>query len=203
MRSPLRFVVFLLLPAVLACGFPDLTPKVPTTAPANLRLIAGLPPLLAWDAVPGAGAYAVFRSSVGDRWPEYCDKETVSTSISITEDGYYTVAAESGAGGLVGPLAEDPVLLGAPAAPENVHIEKVGMQHFLQWNPVSGSVCYVIYRATVDIPDPFPPAPAIATVVAPTTEYLLGVQSDYRYWVAACGADGDESKLSISDVAGF
>lgn len=203
MKSLCVFLVALFFSPVLTCSLPDLTPNVPTAAPANLRLIAGSPPFLAWDAVPGAGAYAVFRSRVSDQWPECCDKETASTSIEVSEDGYYTVAAESGPGGLVGPRATAPVLYGEPEAPRNVHIEKVGMQHFLQWDPVLGAACYVIYRASVDIPDPFPPAPSLTTVVAPTTEYLLGVQSHYRYWVAARGPDGDESEISPSDVAEF
>ena len=203
MKSLCLFCIALFFSPVLTCSFPDLTPKVPATAPANLRLIAGSPPILAWDAVPGAGAYAVFRSCVCNQWPESCDKETASTSIEVYEDGYYTVAAESRAGGLVGPRAVSPVLIWAPAAPQNVHIEKVGMQHFLQWNPVLGATSYVVYRASVDIPDPFPPAPLLTTVAAPTTEYLLGVQSYYRYWVAARGPDGDESEISPADMAEF
>jgi hypothetical protein len=203
MKSLCIFFIALFFSPVLTCSFPDLTPKVPATAPANLRLIAGSPPVLAWDAVPGAGAYAVFRSCVCNQWPESCDKETASTSIEVYEDGYYTVAAESKAGGLVGPRADLPVLLGAPAAPKFVHIQKVGSQHFLQWEAVFGATSYVIYRASVDIPDPFPPAPSLATVTAPVTEYLLGVQSEYRYWVAARGPEGDESRISISEVAEF
>jgi len=166
-------------------------------------MIAVSPPVLAWDAVPGAGAYAVFRSCACDRWPEYCDLETTSTSIAVTDEGYYTVAAESEPGGAVGPLAPVPVLVGAPAAPRNVHIEKVGMQHFLQWDPVPGAATYVIYRASVDMPDPFPPTPALSTVLAPTTEFLLGVQSYYRYWVAARGPQGDESSISPYEIAQF
>lgn len=203
MKSLCLFCLALFFSPVLTCRFPDLTPNVPTAAPSNLRLVAGSKAILAWDAVPGAGAYAVFRSSVSDRWPECCDKETASTSMELTDGGYYTVAAESKPGGLVGPLAEAPILFGAPSAPRNVHIEKVGMQHYLQWDPVPGAASYVIYRASVDIPYPFPPAPSVATVAAPKTEYLLGVQSDYRYWVAACGPNGDESRISPSDMAEF
>jgi len=203
MKSLCLFCLALFFSPVLTCRFPDLTPNVPTAAPSNLRLVAGSKAILAWDAVPGAGAYAVFKSSVSDRWPECCDKETASTSMELIDDGYYTVAAESKPGGLVGPLAEASVLYGAPAAPRNVHIEKVGMQHYLQWDPVQGAASYVIYRASVDIPYPFPPAPSAAIVAAPKAEYLLGAESNYRYWVAACGPDGDESRISPSDMAEF
>ena len=200
MKSLCIFFIALFFSPVLTCSFPDLTPKVPATAPANLRLIAGSPPVLAWDAVPGAGAYAVYKSCVCCSWPDACDLETTSTSIAVTDHGYYTVAAESKTGGLVGPRSDTPVLFGAPATPINVTVRASGLQYFLTWQAATCAESYLIYRSLEAMPDPFPTVFAVSTA---TSFQVFPSVPTYYYWVTALNCMGEESSVQIDAAISF
>lgn len=179
-----------------ACQLPTDTSTAPA-APTNLRIIAGSPPTLEWDAVSGAESYNIYRSSEWDAWPPLNDKATVETQFPLEEDGYYTVTAANAGGESV--KAGPPVLEGAPAAPRYVRIDRVGAQHYLRWNAVLGATSYAIYRDASCVPSPFPPAPAFATAAG--TEYLIAAPG-FCYWVAAI-AVGGESEIGIEDVAHY
>ena len=179
-----------------ACQLPTDNSTAPT-APTNLRIIAGSPPTLAWDAVEGAESYNIYRSCEWDAWPSLNDKAVEETQFPIEDDGYYTVTAVNAGG--ESSKAGPPVLDGAPSAPRYVRIDKVGAQHFLKWDAVLGATSYAVYRAVTCVPSPFPPAPAIATVVV--TQYLIPGPG-FCYWVAALSG-GEESEIGIEDVAHF
>jgi len=179
---------------VCACGV-QLEPSFAPDRPQNLRLLAGSPTVLAWDSVEKADGYRIYRSSLWNSWPPVNDKETPDSSIAVDANGYYTVTAYN-SGGESG-LAEPPVLLGPPATPQAVHIEKDGFDHFLRWDPVFGAETYTIYYDANCHPSPFPPTTSMAGIVA--TEYQLFV-SGRCYWVAAVAAGG-ESEIAEEEVA--
>lgn len=179
-----------------ACRVLSASETAPAT-PKNLKIITGPEGshTLAWDAVPGAKGYKIFRSCTWEAWPDLNDKETSSTSIACSCEGYFTVSAFNGGGESA--KAEPPVLYGPPPAPANVRIEKSGSAHYLRWNAVLGAVSYTIYWSVTNLPVPFPPASSFQAGVT-ETECLI-VTPGY-YWVAAV-AWGKESEISERDNA--
>jgi hypothetical protein len=179
---------------ICACTMPSLRETAPAS-PKSVRIIAGSPPTLTWDAVPGARYYKIYCSCLPDEWPSLENQSTASTQVECCCEGYYTVSAVNSGGESA--RSDNPALYGPPAAPRNVRIEKEGSAHYLRWDAVYGAESYIVYRAATCHPSPFPPLDTISGFTA--TEYSLAV-SGYCYWVAAVAA-GKVSELSENDVA--
>ena len=176
-----------------ACRVLSASETAPAT-PKNLRISAGSggSHTLAWDAVPRAEGYKIFCSSTWETWPALNDRETSSTSVSCSCEGYFTVSAFNSGGESA--KAEPPVLYGPPASPTNVRVEKIGSLHYLSWDAVFGAEGYVVYyAAAASHPSPFVQSALASIPLGLVTQYLL-TGSGNDYWVAAA-ASGGESEI--------
>ncbi len=174
---------------------------VPVSTPSGLRVTATtLEPeasvALAWDSVPGAAGYAVYRGESADSLtklaetpePEYLD-ETVQLGFGYTYA--VTMLTESG----VESARSEPVSVmlrdesvEPPATPGGFRITATTTESVrLGWQPVSGAVAYHLQRAS----NPDGPFTTVATLSGTSYTDTDAVPTGrYHYRLFAAGLGG-------------
>jgi hypothetical protein len=184
---------------------------------------------LAWNAVPGAAGYQLFRQGPGESSLAPLGGPVVGTTTidATAQDGtyLYAVASVRNANAEIavsGPSAAVSVVADsiAPAAPQNLALQLVPQGIYAAWDaPVgglagNGDVTYSVYRADLDAGQPIdisghtPIKSKIARLQGPDLtggEYLDASPSqlEHAYAVTAVDAAGNESSPSNTAYLNF
>ena len=172
----------------------------------------------AWNAVPGANFYTVYRGTVVNRLgyvPMYSILSDTTTSPTYTDASgtlgctysyYVTASSAGGTSGSSTAVTGKPVPP-PPAAPTaNVHlsdsITSTNQTIQVSWSPVSGAVGYILYRAN-SVTGPFSfPGNYVQSVT--TTNYRdgnLATNTLYAYEVIAMNAGGISGASAVVSTA--
>lgn len=152
---------------------------------------------LAWDAVPDALTYGLYRQAPGESELTLVAQQLgtvfVDTSVALLETYYYAVAVTTGAGeSILSPEIE--VTIADPAAPRPAQpvdltvatAEPASIQ--LAWTPSAATIFYRVYRST----EPDRNFAEIGQVTSPgfTDAGDVAGYATYYYSVIAVGAGG-------------
>ena len=187
----------------------DLTLGVPA-APTGLRTTATLPDsiALAWNAVPSALFYQLFRSTEEDG--VFTQLQVVATAATTDSDGlknfrsyYYRVRAVTpgGISRYSDTLAVDPRFVSGdrPAKPQNVQATFAGpFAVNLTWDASNGALGYYVYRSPRHDRDYS--LVGIAETNSLTDTFALYPQNDYKYTIRAVGASGFSRHSEVAEA---
>ncbi len=179
-------------------------------APENLSATAGnTEVLLAWNAVPGATEYRIFRADTANGTLTRIANGITITAATYTDTGLangtayrYTVRAANSIGESPdsNEITVTPVLP-LPAAPANLSATFRNGGVILSWDAVAGAVEYYVYRK--DTIDGALARIADSNTITVTSYTDTGVANDttYRYTVRAVNAAGvgpDSNEASVA-----
>ena len=173
-----------------ATGTPKSLPEIPsnlTATPGNAQVT------LAWNTVPGATSYKVFRALTSGG--QTSTALTTVTTNSFLDTGltngtpyFYKVAAvnASGTGGMSNQATTTP--LAVPAAPTTLSAAPGNAQIKLTWIAPAGATSYRVFRATTSNGQTTTPLTTVTT--ATFTDTTVTNLTTYFYKVAAVNAAG-------------
>ncbi len=178
--------------------------SAPATAPANLTATPGNTRVaLAWNAVPGATSYRVYRSTTGefDRTVLATVTTTTFTNFGLTNGTQYSyrvVGRNTGGDGPFSQVAATP--LAAPAAPQFLSATGADRRISVKWAPSPGAASYNLYRGTAPGAQGTTP---YATGLSPG-EFVDTVSNGptYYYRVTAVNLGGESPRSAEVNAAG-
>jgi len=129
-------------------------PPVPASAPANVVAQPGNARVtLTWEAVPGATAYRIFRTTADAFDPKPIAKVTTLTfkNTGLVNGTTYSYRVAGNNLGGDGPLSEivSATPVAPPPAPAGVTATAGDHQVTIDWTPVPEATSYKLYRTTV------------------------------------------------------
>ncbi len=175
------------------------TPQIVLPAPTSVSATPGnAQVVIAWQAVPNATGYRIYRGATAGFTPGTPHKTT--SGLTVTDPGltngtayFYRVAAVAGSaeGTRSAEVTATPVA--PPVAPTNVSGVNGDQQVTLTWTAVAGATSYSIYRGTAANAQASTP---IATGVTAPTFVNTGLVNgtSYFYKVTARNAGGESPR---------